>query len=131
MHPKQAELERRLRTVFDELDSFLENEYGELFSLHPNRLPRGEAASSLYDGLFSASSKFTMGYGSSAGRGYSVVIDISTLDRVSSEQRKIIEESASQKLEALLQEHFPERELHVVKDHATYKVVGDFSLGDV
>ncbi len=79
MHPKQSALEKRLRAMLDELDNYLEDTYGEYFDLHPNRLARGEASSTLYDGLFSASLKFTMGYGTDSGRGYSVVIDISTL----------------------------------------------------
>ncbi len=131
MHPKQAEIEKRLRAMLDELDSYLEETYGDEFSLHPNRLPRGAAGSPLYDGLFSASSKFTLGYGTEYGRGYDIVIDISTLELVRKEVRSGIEDDAARKLTSLLPKYFPERKLTVVKEGNYYKLIGDFSLGTV
>ncbi len=129
MNPTQVTLEKRLREMLDTLDNYLEDTYGDMFSLNPNRLPRGEASSTLYDGLFSTSTKFTLGYGSESGRGYSVVIDISTLDKVDTKTKDTIEADAAGKLSELLHTYFPERDLQVVHDGNSYKIVGDLSLG--
>lgn len=128
-HPSQRKLEQRFRAMLDELDEYLENRYESLYRLHPNRLPRGEASSGLYDGLFAASMTFTAGYGSQHGRGYVVVIDVSTLDRVDPQHKKEIQRDAAGKLEELLPAYFPDRRLSVKKDGNVYKIVGDFSLG--
>lgn len=131
MHPKQADLEKRLHTVFTILDEKLEDSYGNLFRLHPNRLQRGKAASNAYDGLFSTGPLFTLGYGTESGKGYIIDIDISTLERVPSKVRDEIEAFAVQTLNELLKTHFPERELSIIKEKNIYKIVGDFSLGVV
>ena len=52
-HPKQIQLEQKLRDMADDLDHYLEERFEGLYPLHPNRLPRGKAASVAYDGLFS------------------------------------------------------------------------------
>jgi hypothetical protein len=112
------------------LDNHLEDKYGTRYPLHPNRLERGEAASVAYDGLFSTGTQFTMGYGSQTGRGYLVVVDICTLDRVKPEDRAEIETEASRYLETLLPLYFPDRKLTLVKDGRVWKIIGDFSLGE-
>ncbi len=118
-----------MRELLDLLDDHLEQTYDGAFRLHPNRPPRGRAARVAYDGLFSTGVKFTLGYGSEAGKGYLVDVEISTLDRVNPEQRAQIEDDAVRFLSAHLKEFFPERELRIVKDGKVYKIVGDFSLG--
>lgn len=128
-HPSQVKLEKRFRAMLNELDEYLETTYGDRYDLHPNRLPRGEASSNIYDGLFSATMKFSLGYGSQLGRGYVVTIDISTLEMVDPEHRREIEADAARHLEELIPKHFPERELSVRRDGRLYKIVGDFSLG--
>ncbi|MCH3908672.1 MAG: hypothetical protein LKE39_06935 [Sphaerochaeta sp.] len=130
MHPKQQALEDQLRRMCDALDNHLEDKYGTRYPLHPNRLERGEAASVAYDGLFSTGTQFTMGYGSQTGRGYLVVVDICTLDRVKPEDRAEIETEASRYLETLLPLYFPDRKLTLVKDGRVWKIIGDFSLGE-
>ncbi len=130
-HPKQQELEDTLRKMCDDLDTFLEDTYGDRYPLHPNRLARGNAASVAYDGLFSTGTQFTMGYGSKAGRGYIVDIDIATLSRVDKNDHDMIEASAVAYLESLLPVYFPNRQLQIVKDGNLYKIIGDFSLGTV
>ncbi|NMA22898.1 MAG: hypothetical protein GX938_05255, partial [Spirochaetales bacterium] len=62
-HPSQLLLEQKLRNLADDLDNYLEDTFGDLYPLHPNRLRRGEAASVAYDGLFSTGTQFTAGYG--------------------------------------------------------------------
>ena len=93
--------------------------------------PRGRAARVAYDGLFSTGVKFTLGYGSEAGKGYLVDVEISTLDRVEPQQRARIEEDAVRFLSEHLKDFFPERDLRIVKDGKVYKIVGDFSLGSL
>ena len=128
---KQQLLEDKFRQLCDELDTYLEDLFGDRYPLHPNRLPRGKASSVAYDGLFSTGTQFTLGYGSESGRGYIIDIDIVTLSRVKPEDRAAIEEAAMNFLRANLQRHFPDRKLEVVKDGSVYKLVGDFSLGNV
>lgn len=130
-HPKQAALEARMRSLLDALDDYLEDQYGELFSLHPNRLDRGEAGSKSYDGLFSVFAKFSLGYGTKTGRGYLLTVNISTLDQVPKETRTKIESDAARFMKEHLAGQFPDRELHIVHDNGVYKITGDFSLGVV
>lgn len=131
MSHQQQKLEQELRKMCDELDHFLEDTFGNRFPLHPNRPPRGKAARVAYDGLFSTGTKFTLGYGSEAGRGYLVDIDIVTLSKVHAEDREEIEAAAIEFLRKILKEHFPKRNLEVIKDGRVYKIIGDFSLGKV
>ncbi|MDD4011933.1 MAG: hypothetical protein PHI83_07280 [Sphaerochaetaceae bacterium] len=131
MHPKQAKLEEKLQRLCDELDSYLEDRYGKLYPLHPNRLPRGKAASGIYDGLFSTGTMFTLGYGSVYGRGYIIDVEIRTLSKVDPEDRERIDADAMAFLERNLKKVFPRRELSIVKDGPVYKLIGDFSLGAV
>ena len=131
MHPKLADVEDRMRIMLDQLDAYLETRYSGIYRLHPNRLPVGGASSPSYDGLFSVFAKFSLGYGSSNGRGYVLTINISTLDQVPDTIRKKIEKDAAEKIESMIPDFFPEREIHVTKDASIYKITGDFSLGTV
>ncbi len=131
MSPKQRELELLLRQLCDDLDRFLEDNYGEKYPLHPNRPERGKAARVAYDGLFSTGTKFTLGYGSDHGRGYLVDVEISTLARVKPEDREEIENATVSFLTKHLPKYFPNRDLEVVKDGPVYKIIGDFSLGSL
>jgi len=131
MHPKLADVEDRMRSMLDQLDAYLENRYEGIYPLHPNRLPDGGASSPAYDGLFSVFAKFSLGYGSTNGRGYVLTINISTLDQIPDSIRKSIEKEAAEKIESMIPEFFPEREIHVTKDSSIYKITGDFSLGTV
>ncbi|MCD4699356.1 MAG: hypothetical protein K8R91_02140 [Phycisphaerae bacterium] len=129
MHPKLADIEDRMRIMLDQLDDYLENNYTGIYHLHPNRLPEGGASSPSYDGLFSIFAKFSLGYGTTSGRGYILTIDISTLEKIPVEIREKIEKDAAGKLESMIPDFFPEREIHVTKDASIYKITGDFSLG--
>ena len=62
MHPKQEELEDRMSLLCQELDNHLEDIYGDRYTIHPNRLKRGQGSNPSYDGLFSTSMAFTLGY---------------------------------------------------------------------
>ncbi|MDA3824142.1 MAG: hypothetical protein PF450_16235 [Bacteroidales bacterium] len=128
-HPKQEKIEKNMRSLCNALDAYLEDTYGEKYPLHPNRAQRGKAGSVSYDGLFSTGTKFTLGYGSKSGRGYLVDIEIVTLENVTHENRKKIEEDAVSFLKEQLPHHFPHRELDIIQEGNVFKIVGDFSLG--
>lgn len=130
MHPKQEELENNLSLLCQNLDNYLEDEYGSRYRIHPNRLKRGLGSNPRFDGLFSTAMAFTLGYGSNTGRGYVVEVDIRTLDRVSPEERQEINDAAFSYIQNNLKEVFPNRDLSIVKDGKLMKIVGDFSLGE-
>lgn len=129
MHPKQIELETQLHKMCLELDNHLEDNFGAMFPLHPNREKRGKTSSANYDGLFSTGVQFTNGYGSSLGRGYLLDIDISTLSWVKKSDVSLIEEEAINFLSKALKRYFPNRKLEIKRDQNVIKIVGDFSLG--
>ena len=130
-HPKQIVLEETIQKMCNDLDIYLEDHFGSNYPLHPNRPKRGMTASGIYDGLFSTTAVFTLGYGSKSGRGYIITIEIRTLSNVNKVDRDTIEESGIEYFKTLLPQFFPERKLIVVKDKNVYKLVGDFSLGEV
>lgn len=130
MHPKQEELENNLSLLCQNLDNYLEDEYGSRYRIHPNRLKRGSGSNPRFDGLFSTAMAFTLGYGSNAGRGYVVEVDIRTLDKVSPDERQEINDAAFSYIQNNLKEVFPDRDLSIVKDGNLMKIVGDFSLGE-
>lgn len=131
MHPKQAELEKGLSLMCAELDEHLEDKYGTEYTLHPNRPRRGHAANPSYDGLFYTGAMFTLGYGSTYGRGYIIDIEIRSLQHVDSVRKREIEEDGMAFLKTRLKSYFPERELQIVRDKTVWKLTGDFSLGEV
>ena len=130
-HPKKAEFDRRMKELFDEVDHFIEDIYGDKYSLHPVRPARGETANPEADGLFDIWANFTPGFGSELGRGYFIDFRISTLEKVCEEDRRIIYKAIVNKVKKLLPVYFPERELTVKRDKHHFKILGDFSLGTV
>ena len=75
MHPKQEILEEKMAQLCQALDNYLEDIFGDHYRIHPNRLRRGKGSNPSFDGLFSTSLAFTLGYGSQYGRGYVVNVD--------------------------------------------------------
>jgi len=128
-HPKTVEFDERLKKLFDEVDDYIEDRYGERYVLHPVRPVRGETSNPEADGLFNVGANFTPGYGSELGRGYIIDISMSTLEKVDEGVRREIYEAAAEKVKELLPLHFPERELTVRRDKNHFKIQGDFSLG--
>ena len=131
MHPKQEELEKKLSLLCQALDNHLEDKYGEHYHIHPNRLKRGQGANPSFDGLFSTSLAFTLGYGSKYGRGYVVNVEIRTLDKVSQYEQATIRGTAFSFISQNLKKYLPEHDLQIVQDGNVMKVIGDFSLGEV
>lgn len=130
-HPKMIAFDERLKTLFDEVDDYIEELYGDQYSLHPVRPARGETSNPEADGLFNIGARFTPGFGSELGRGYLIDISMSTLEKVDAEKRREIYETAAEKVKELLPLHFPERELTVRRDRNHFKIQGDFSLGEI
>ena len=131
MHPKQEELEVKMSELCQALDNYLEDIYGEHYKLHPNRLKRGKGSNPSFDGLFSTSLAFTLGYGSRYGRGYVVNVEIRTLDKVSQYEQASIRGTAFSFISQNLKKYLPEHDLQIVQDGNVMKVIGDFSLGEV
>ena len=128
-HPKMVEFDDRLKKLFDEVDDYIEDRYGDRYVLHPVRPGRGETSNPEADGLFNIGANFTPGYGSELGRGYVIDVSMSTLEKVDEGVRREIYEAAADKVKELLPVHFPERDLTVRRDKNHFKIQGDFSLG--
>ena len=128
-HPKLVAWERTLKAMFDEIDDYLEDKYGNLYPLHPNRTARGGTANKESDGLFNVGCAFSAGYGSKLGRGYVIEVHMSTLSAIPEEIKMIIEKETAEMVRTKLKTYFPTRELKVEKDGSVYKIYGDMSLG--
>jgi len=130
-HPKLTSFLDRLKKLFDEVDNYIEDLYGDKYPLHPMRPNRGETANPEADGLFNIGANFTPGFISELGRGYLIDVSISTLEKVDEDVRHEIYEAVSDKVKELLPLYFPEREFTVKRDGSHFKIQGDFSLGNV
>ena len=126
-----AEFDDRLKKLFDEVDHYIEDLYGDRYNLHPVRPARGETANPEADGLFNIGANFTPGFGSELGRGYLIDVAMSTLDKVCEEVRREIYKATAEKVRELLPVHFPERKLTVRREKNHYKIQGDFTLGKI
>jgi hypothetical protein len=130
-HPKLTAFTNTLEALFREVDDFLEDEWGGSFALHPNRPGRGSTENPEMDGLFEIIPDFTPGIGSEKGRGYIVSFRTATLEEVTPEQFEFLMEEAALLIAGRLPLFFPGRDLHVVRDGRRFKIVGDFSLGEI
>ena len=130
-HPKTAEFDDKLKKIFDEIDHYLEDLYGNLYILHPARLKKGETSNPSHDGLFNVGASYTAGFGSVYGKGYAIEIRMVTLEKINPEHSQIIEEEVKRLLQEKLSEVFPERKLYVDREPHVLKIHGDFSLGIV
>ena len=126
-----AEFDSRMKELFDKVDHFIEDLYGDKYTLHPVRPARGETANPEADGLFNIGANFTAGYGSELGRGYLIDVTISTLEKVDDNVRREIYEAAADKATELLPLYFPERNLSVRRDGNHFKIQGNFGLGEI
>ena len=130
-HPKLVEWEHTLKSMFDEIDDYLEDKYGNLYPLHPSRTIRGGTANKEADGLFNVGCAFSAGYGSELGRGYVIEVHMSTLSEIPVEIKMIIERDTVEMVRVKIKTFFPDRELKAEKDGNIYKIYGDLSLGTV
>ncbi|MCL1991686.1 MAG: hypothetical protein FWG66_01910 [Spirochaetes bacterium] len=130
-HPKTIEFDRRMKAMFDEVDCYIEDLYGDRYRLHPVRPQRGETANPEADGLFNISAVFTPGFRCKLGRGFLIDVSIATLEKVDAGLRREIYEVTADKVKELLPIHFPERELNVQCTGTHFKIKGDFGLGRI
>jgi hypothetical protein len=130
-HPKSQEWDDKMKALFDRIDDYLEDKYGDRYPLHPNRMKRGTTSNKSMDGLFNVGVSYSAGYGSEYGKGYVIEIHMSTLAGVD----PAIREKIDREVEALVEEYlplfFPGRELDCEKDGNILKIFGDLSLGNI
>ncbi|MDR1949619.1 MAG: hypothetical protein LBQ38_09515 [Spirochaetaceae bacterium] len=131
VHPKLVAFTQTLDALFREVDEHLEDRWGHCFSLHPNRPKRGLTGNPETDGLFEIAPDFTPGFGSQRGRGYVVSLRVATLEKVPPDQFRNYMEEAAAEIRNRLPRFFPGRSLAVVRDGKIFKIIGDFSLGEV
>jgi hypothetical protein len=127
-HQKAIEWEKRLKAVFDEIDSDLERDYGGMFPLHPSRTPEGGTSNPEMDGLFNVGASFSGGFGSRFGPGYVVDIQLSTLKHVPMKLKSALRDHVQALLIEKLPAAFPGKELHVDKELGHLRIHGDLSL---
>lgn len=130
-HPKLVEFEGKLKGMFDSIDDYLEEEYGELFPLHPARAKRGRTSNKEQDGLFTVSANFTPGFASTYGRGYIIEVRMVTLANVPDYVREQIEQEVADLAAEKLPYYLPGRTLTVDRDGRLYKIHGDLRLGSL
>jgi hypothetical protein len=130
IHPKLIQFTDDLEALFNEVDEILENHWGKMFSLHPNRPKQGTTSNPEMDGLFEIAPDFTVGLNSHKGRGYIVSLRVATLEKVPSEIYENFMEESAKLIAERLPKYFPNRDLQVVRDGKIFKIIGDFSLGN-
>lgn len=128
-HPKMQEWDRKLNSLFEEIDDYLEDTYGHLYPLHPRRPPRGSTANNSMDGLFNVGAAFSAGYGSQHGRGYVIDVEMRTLADVPADVIEEIEDDVVEQVSSRLPRYFPARDISVKRDGNVFKISGDFGLG--
>ncbi len=130
-HPKLSDFLDRFKAMFDQIDRDLEKRFGHIYPLHPNRPEVDTTSNPQADGLFTIGADFTPGYGSELGRGYILDVHMSTLEKVSDKDHDRIMNEVVNQVRRMLPEYFPERKLEVSAEGRTFKIIGDFSLGNV
>lgn len=127
-HRKAIEWEKRLKSVFDDIDAELEARYGDRFRLHPARSPEGATSNPEMDGLFNVGASYSAGFGSEFGPGYSVDIQLSTLERIPPDLKDELRDKVQEMLVEKLPSAFPGKELHVDRERNHLRIHGDLSL---
>ena len=127
---KIRELDKKLKNIFDLIDDYLENNYGNIYRLHPNRPKRGMTANKASDGLFNVGASFSAGYGSVYGRGYVVEVDIATLEHVPENVQSDIENEVADLLKGIIPEYFPGQDIKINRDGNILKIYGELVVND-
>lgn len=127
-NPLLEKWEDKLQKIFNNIDHVLEEKYGELFPLRPNRPAHGEGVTPDADGLFDLGVSFSAGFGSKKGPGYVFRVKLATLRRVPEDLLEQIEDEVVDHLKARLPSEFPGKQLDVSRDGVVYKIHGDLDL---
>jgi hypothetical protein len=130
-HHAAVQFEKKLKEIFDRIDDYLEEQYGDRYPLHPARAKRNQTANKEADGLFNVGAAFSAGFGSEYGPGYVVDARMATLADVPEEVQDRLERIVVVCLRKELPKAFPNRKLKVKRDGHVYKIFGDLSLGSV
>jgi len=130
-HHSLEKWENKLKHALDWLDDYLEDRYGNRFSLHPARRERGTTVNKSHDGLFDIVSSFSAGKGSKFGRGYIVDVHMATLNNIPEAVQNEINDIVIKELRKTLPELFPGKNLEVHMDGNIIKIHGDLSLGKI
>lgn len=128
MDIRTEKMEETLFKALEAADMVMEKRYGDKFALHPARPPHGTSVNRQYDGLFEFNAGFSAGFGSKFGPGYALGFRIVTLETVPKDFRAKFEEEAIQVLQEELTKAFPERELRIVRDNDSWKIIGDLTI---
>lgn len=128
-HGNLEQWEAKLEKLLREIDDLLEDQFGQIYSLHPARSKRGRTFNKAHDGLFNIAASFTLGSGSKFGRGYIVDIHLSTLEKIDTDNVNEIEYFALEKIREKLPNYFPEKKITADMDGKVIKIHGDISLG--
>lgn len=127
-NPLLEKWEDRLQDIFDRIDHLLEEKYGDLFPLRPNRPASGKGVTPDADGLFDLGVSFSVGIGSQFGPGYVFRVKLATLRMVPEELVEKIEGEVVMLLAGELPKEFPGKELRVERDGHVFKIFGDLGL---
>lgn len=127
---KIRELDSKLKNIFNLIDDYLENNYGSIYHLHPNRPKRGATSNKASDGLFNVGASFSAGYGSVYGRGYVIEVDLATLDHVPEKVQADIENEVVDLLRGIIPEYFPNQDIRVSRDGNVLKIHGELVIND-
>lgn len=127
-HRKAVEWEKKLKSVFDEIDGELERRYDGHFKLHPLRAPQGGTSNPETDGLFNVGASYSAGFGSKLGPGYVVEIRLSTLEPVPLKLKTEVREQVRKMLAEKLPFAFPGKQLFVEKEMNHLRIHGDLGF---
>ena len=127
-HRKAKAWEKRLKSVFDEIDAELESDYGGMFTRHPARAPEGSTSNPEMDGLFNVGAAFSAGFGSRYGPGYVVDIQLSTLEHIPGKIKTALRDQVQALLIEKLPVAFPGKDLRVDRELRHLRIHGDLSL---
>ena len=127
-NPLLAKWESKLQGIFDRIDTYLEEKYGDAYPLRWNRPPHGCGVTPDTDGLFELGFSFSLGIASQLGPGYVFRIKLATSSKVSPEFFATIENEVVNMLKRELPIEFPDKNLQVAKDGRNYKIYGNLDL---
>lgn len=127
-NPLLQKWEDKLQGIFDKIDHRLEEKYGDLFPLSPNRPPRGKGVTPDADGLFDLGVSFSVGLISKLGPGYVFRVKLATPAKVPEQFTEKVEDEVVAMLTDELPKEFPGKDLKVSRDGKVYKIHGDLDL---